>query len=104
MPGFVVKLIAPRPTFAFDMSADERTMMMQHAGYWAGLAKGGSVLAYGPVADPVGAYGIGIIVAADLAAVEAMRDSDPAILSGLGFSYDIAPMLRLVTPTASYDA
>jgi uncharacterized protein YciI len=62
------------------------------------------VLAYGPVNDPQGGYGIGIFLAANLAEAEAIRDADPAVQSSHGFRGEIAPMLRLVTPTGSYDA
>jgi hypothetical protein len=31
---FVLKLTPPRPTFAEDMTEEERTIMMQHAAYW----------------------------------------------------------------------
>jgi hypothetical protein len=56
------------------------------------------------VADPTGPYGIGIIVVESQAEAEAIRDNDPAARSPHGFSTEIAPMLRLVTPTAVYDA
>jgi hypothetical protein len=49
------------------------------------------------VADPAGGYGIGIIRVGDRREVEALRDADPAMQSGLGFSYDILPMPQLVT-------
>jgi len=102
MQGFVFKLIAPRPTFASDMSPEERTTMLEHVGYWTALAQEGKVLAFGPVADPAGSYGIGIVVAEDLAAAEALRDGDPAVRSPWGFRAELAPMPRLVTPTAAY--
>jgi hypothetical protein len=87
-----------------DMSADERTTMLDHVGYWAGLAQQGSVLAFGPVNDPAGPYGIGIVLAESQSEAEQIRDNDPAIMSPYGFSTEIAPMLRLVTPSGRYDA
>ena len=104
MQGFVFRLTPPRTTFAFDMSAGERATMLEHVGYWAGLAQQGTTLAYGPVNDPSGPYGIGIILAESLAAAEALRDGDPAVQSAHGFRTEIAPMLRLVTPRATYDS
>ena len=86
------------------MTPDERATMMEHVAYWSDLATQGKVLAFGPVADPTAPYGIGIIIADDLAEAEAIRDGDPAVRSPHGFSAEIAPMLRLVTPTAIYDA
>ena len=78
--------------------------MMEHVAYWSGLNAEGSVLAFGPVNDPHGGYGIGIILAEDLPHAEAIRDADPAVRSAHGFRGEIAPMLRLVTPTETYDA
>ena len=93
---FLCRLIPPRPDFVATMSDDERTIMQNHAAYWMGRLKEGVALAYGPVADPKGDWGVGIIGAPDQAAVEMFRDADPAILSDHGFSYEILPMLRLV--------
>ena len=98
MAGFVFRLIPPRPSFVVDMSDDERATMIEHVKYWTALAESGRVLAFGPVADPVAPYGIGIVVADDLAAAEALRDGDPAMRSRHGFRTEIAPMLQLVTP------
>jgi len=78
--------------------------MVAHISYWQGLSAQGKVLAFGPVADPAGPYGIGILVADDLAQVEAWRDRDPVLLADLGFRSEIAPMMRLVTPDATYEA
>ncbi len=104
MMGFVFRLIPPRPDFAFDMSPDERATMMEHVGYWSALAEQGRALAFGPVNDASGSYGIGIVVAASRSEAEKLRDLDPAIRSPHGFRTEIAPMLRLVTPTRTYDA
>lgn len=104
MMGFVFRLIPPRPTFALDMTQGERTMMAAHVAYWADLAKDGHALAFGPVADPAGPYGIGVVLADDQAGAEAIRDHDPALLANCGFHTEIAPMLRLVTPQGSFAA
>jgi uncharacterized protein len=104
VPGYVIRLIAPRPTFAFDMTPDERATMLEHVDYWTELTAHGKVVAFGPVNDPAGPYGIGIILAADLAEAEALRDGDPAVRSSHGFRAEIAPMLRLLTPDATHDA
>jgi len=104
MPGFVFRLIPPRPSFPMDMSAEERAVMAEHVAYWRTLAATGQALAFGPVNDPAGPYGIGIIVVGDLAAAEALRDVDPAIRSGRGFRTEIAPMLQLVTPDGVHEA
>ena len=62
------------------------------------------MVAYGPANDPLGSYGIGIILAESHIEAEAIRDGDPAVQSSHGFRTEIAPMLRLVTPNQTYDA
>jgi hypothetical protein len=58
---FVFKLIPPRPTFAHDRTEEDRKIMQQHSIYWRVMAKKGITLIFGPVLDPKGAYGLGII-------------------------------------------
>jgi len=94
---FLCRFIPPRPNFATTMSADEREIMQAHVGYWNGQLQAGSAIAFGPVADPRGDWGVGIVGATDERAVQRLRDADPAILSGRGFHYEILPMPRLMT-------
>jgi uncharacterized protein YciI len=102
--GFVFRLIPPRPDFASTMSDEERAVMDAHFAYWGELLARGQVVALGPVVDPAGAYGLGIVLAPDLAAAEMIRDDDPAMRSPFEFRTEIAPMLRLVTQAGAYDA
>ena len=104
MQPFLFKLVPPRPDFPFTMSAAERDTMLAHVRYWDELTAAGATIAFGPVNDPSGGYGIGVILAADLVEAERLRDNDPAMLSEHGFRTEILPMLRLVTPSGSYDA
>lgn len=99
---YLFKLIPPRPDFPFTMSDEERAVMLDHVGYWSGLAASGAALAFGPVADPTGGYGVGVVLAEDDAATERLRDDDPAMRSERGFRTEILPMLRLVTPDREY--
>jgi hypothetical protein len=55
---YVYRLIPPRPSFHEDMSAEERAIMGRHAEYWARLVEGGEVVAYGPVVDSGGSWGL----------------------------------------------
>lgn len=96
-PSWVLRLIPPRQSFAFDMTAEERDVMLAHSAYWRGRLANGDAVAFGPVNDASGSYGLGLLRAADEAAVLAFERDDPAILSGRGFSYHHAPMLALVT-------
>jgi uncharacterized protein YciI len=80
------------------MTDEERSIMTAHFGYWSELAEQGRALAFGPVDDPSGGYGIGIVLAEDETVATALRDGDPAVSSSHGFHTEIAPMLSLVTP------
>jgi uncharacterized protein YndB with AHSA1/START domain len=93
---FFCRLLPPRPTFAADMNAEEADVMRRHAAYWRGLLDQGSAIVYGPVGDPLGAWGLGVLRAPNEEAMKVMRDGDPAILSGRGFRYEVLPMMRAV--------
>jgi uncharacterized protein YndB with AHSA1/START domain len=95
---FLCRLLAPRPTFAHDMNADERALMGEHARYWRQHMSEGRVIVFGPVADPSGPWGLGVVRAADLAAARAFADGDPAVRSNTGFRCEILPMLAAVLP------
>jgi uncharacterized protein YciI len=96
MPTFFLKLIAPRPTFAMDMNDTEKSMMQRHFLYWKDRQDAGEVIVFGPVLDPQGPYGMGVISAADEAGARAFADNDPAMKSNCGFRCEIHP-IRAVT-------
>ena len=97
MGGFVFRLLGPRPTFPGDMTAEEAELMGQHSAYWRELARSGTAVAFGPVLDPAGVYGLGVVRADDDAAAQAIADADPVVRAGVGFRVEIAPMMALVT-------
>jgi len=97
MPAFLFRLVPPRPDFASTMGTAERATMVEHVAYWTTQAEQGAVVAFGPVADPAGEYGIGIVVVEDRAAAEALRDADPAMRSPHGFRTELLDMPALVT-------
>ena len=101
MKYFFCKLIPPRPTFMLDMTPDERAVMGQHVAYWSDLMKQKKALAFGPVADPQGSYGIGIMAASDDAEMETLRANDPTVKANAGFRFEALPMLQLMSPLAS---
>ena len=80
---FFMKLIPLRPTFAQDMTAEERAVMQQHVQYVGEFFKQGSVLIYGPVLAPEGACGMAVLEMADTAEVQSFLAGDPSIKSGL---------------------
>jgi uncharacterized protein YciI len=57
----------------------------------------GKVLVFGPVADPEGPWGLGVLKAQSEEEVKTFEAGDPAIQSGRGFSYKTLPMLQAVT-------
>ncbi len=101
MPYFFFKLIAPRPTFAFDMTEDERALMQRHSTYWRELLDNGTVLVFGPVLDPKGPFGVCIGKAADETAARALADGDPVIKAGRGFTFDIFPIMAVTRDSSS---
>jgi uncharacterized protein len=94
MKTFFCKLIAPRPTFALDMSEAEAKLMQEHAAYWKGCMEKGQVVAFGLVADPAGPYGIGIIELESDAEAQRFTEADPVIKARRGFRYELHPMPR----------
>ncbi len=91
MPQFFFKLTPPRATFAQDMNAEERRLMIQHAAYAKDLFDKGQLLAYGPVLDPSGSFGIGLVEMASMDEAKNMADNDPTVKAGLN-TYTLAPM------------
>jgi uncharacterized protein YciI len=91
---FFLKLIASRPTFAQDMTDEERAIMQQHVGYLTDLMNKGIVKAFGPVFDPNGAFGMGIIEAESEEQVKEITINDPA--SGIN-RYEIYPMIAVLS-------
>jgi uncharacterized protein YndB with AHSA1/START domain len=92
---FFVRLLPPRATFMQDMTADEHAAMMRHGAYWRGHLDAGAAIVFGPVADPSGGWGLGVIRAADEAAVRAFEAKDPAHTE-LGMRYEVLPMVAAV--------
>ena len=101
MPHFFLKLIPPRPSFALDMNAEEKALMAEHAAYWKSGLDGGDVVVFGPVMDPKGPYGMGIIAVADEAAARAFIAGDPTIKSNRGFTCEIYPMRAVTRETTT---
>ncbi len=71
--------------------------MGEHVAYWVQLARAGTAIAFGPVADPAGGWGLGILEAPSIEAVHAILAKDPTALSGLGFRHEAYLMPQLVT-------
>ena len=94
MPHYFLKLNPCRPTFAMDMTDDERAIMQQHVAYWGDLMNKGRVVVYGPVMDPKGQFGMGVVEADDEEQLKEFIRHDPAATIN---NYEYYPM-RAVIP------
>jgi len=94
--NFLLRLLPPRPTFAQDMSETERKAMNEHVGYWTRHVALGTAIAFGPVADPKGGWGVAIVAVDDDATVRKLTEEDPAIRAAIGLSYEILWMPLVV--------
>jgi uncharacterized protein YciI len=81
VPTFVFRLKAPRPTFALDMTDEERDVMARHAAHWEPRIAAGEMVVFGPVLDSTGSWGLGIIEAEDEDELRAFAAEDPAVLT-----------------------
>jgi hypothetical protein len=91
--AFFMKLVPRRPTFAQDMTAGERAIMMEHIAYWKKYLDDGKLLVYGPVMDPAAVYGMGILLTEDEEEVKTLIAGDPA---GQINNYEYYPMRAIV--------
>jgi uncharacterized protein len=82
MSTFVFRLKAPRPTFALDMTDEEREIMGRHAAYWQPFIDSGQMVIFGPVLDSTGSWGLGVIEAEDEDELRAFAAVDPVVTTG----------------------
>ncbi|MGY3690146.1 uncharacterized protein YciI [Bradyrhizobium sp. USDA 3240] len=97
MKHYVCKLTGPRPTFPQDMTPQEATIMQAHVAYCGELLQAGKALIFGPVADPAGVWGLGVLQLPDDADPQEIVANDPVVRANAGFTYQIMPMLRAAT-------
>jgi uncharacterized protein len=91
---YVLHLIPKRADFATTMTESERQIMGSHIAYWNERMSQGKVYAFGPVMDPAGIYGLGIISAENEEEVKEFISGDPAVQIN---RYEYFPM-RAVVP------
>jgi uncharacterized protein YciI len=89
--------LPPRPTFPQDMTAREAEIMQAHAAYCRQLLDSGKAVVFGPVADPDGVWGLGVLQLPDDADPQAVIAEDPAMKANAGFVYRVLPMLQAAT-------
>jgi uncharacterized protein YciI len=79
------------------MNAEETAVMRAHVAYWTKQLEEGAAVVFGPVADPQGVWGLGVVRAPSEEKLHALRDGDPAIQSKRGFRYEILPLIQAMT-------
>ena len=80
--AFVFRVIPPRPSFALDMSDEEREIMARHSAHWRPLIESGQMVVFGPVLDDTGSWGLGVVEADDEQELRALAASDPVVTTG----------------------
>lgn len=93
---FFCRLLPPRPSFAMDLTPDELAAMRRHAAYWTSLLARGTAIVFGPVADPAGPWGMGVLRLRAGESLESFVSQDPAILADIGLRYETTPMPKAI--------
>jgi uncharacterized protein len=93
---FLLRLTPPRSTFAADMTEEEGAVMAEHVEYWRGHMDRGAVVAFSPVAEPTGFWGLVVLETGSPDVAERLAAEDPAITSGTMERFEILPMPRAV--------
>jgi uncharacterized protein YciI len=83
MSLYLFRLLPPRADFAQTMTPAEQEAMALHQDYWQQLLSGGRVVVYGPVADPEGVWGLGVVRAESQEEVVLLAQNDPVIAAGV---------------------
>ncbi len=94
---FMLKLHPSRPSFAVDMTEKERAIMTRHGEYWREFLEKGHAVAFGPVMDPAGPFGLGIVEVEGEAQLKDFIAGDPALTTGLT-RLEYHPMRAVVRP------
>ncbi|HWD87741.1 MAG TPA: YciI family protein [Mucilaginibacter sp.] len=93
MPHYFLKLTSRRPTFAQDMTEEERAIMHRHAAYLKGFMDKGIIKVFGPVFDPAGAFGMGVLEVEKEEQIKEILADDPA--SAIN-KYEYYPMVAVL--------
>lgn len=78
------------------MTEAEKKIMTEHGAYFTDLMNRGIAIVFGPVFDPKGVWGLGIVEAENEDQVRILMADDPSIKSGLNTVeiYQIRAVLR----------
>jgi uncharacterized protein YciI len=92
MSTFVLRLKAPRPNFALDMTDQEREIMGRHAAHWQPYIESGQMVVFGPVLHSTGSFGLAVIEAEDEDELRAFAERDPVVTTGTA-EFEVGKML-----------
>jgi uncharacterized protein len=98
MKYYFYRLTVSRPTFLSDMTSDEKVLMQKHNSYLQDLLAKKKAIVFGPVADPAGLWGAGVLQLDDGEDAQALMDADPIIQQNIGFSCKLLPMPSILSP------
>jgi uncharacterized protein YciI len=73
------------------MTPAEGEAMERHFAYWHDLLSREVAVAFGPVLDPNGTWGLGLLDIEDEPAARAIGDDDPAVTNGT-CTYEVLPV------------
>jgi uncharacterized protein YciI len=82
MPTFVLRLIAPRPSFAQTLTDSEREIMGRHAAHWQPYLERGDMVVFGPVLTDNDSFGLAVVDTDDEQALRDFAAQDPVVTSG----------------------
>jgi uncharacterized protein YciI len=82
MATFVLRLIAPRPSFAQTMTDDEREIMNRHAAHWQPYLERGDMVVFGPILTEDDSYGLAVVETDDEQALREFAGQDPVVTTG----------------------
>jgi uncharacterized protein len=82
MPTFVLRLIAPRPSFAQTLTDSEREIMNSHAAHWGPYLERGDMVMFGPVLTEDDSYGLAVVETDDEDALREFAAQDPVVRTG----------------------
>jgi YCII-related domain len=91
MPGFVLRLKAPRPRFAQPLIPAEQEIMARHGAHWRPYLECVEMVAFGPVLTDEDSYGLAIVETDDERALWDFAAEDPVVTAGTA-SFEIGRM------------
>jgi uncharacterized protein YciI len=62
-----------------DMTDDERDVMGRHAAHWQSVIDAGQMVAFGPVVDGTGSWGLAVVESEDEEELRAFAAQDPVV-------------------------